>query len=163
MAMLARRQMYAVIALLCVLAMAYALYAQHILLLEPCPLCIFQRVGVITVGVLAGLAALVNPQKVAAKVWSGLITLAALAGGSVSAWQFYLQHLPPEQVPACGPGLDFMLETLPLTSVLQRVFKGSGECAQIDWTFLGLSMPFWVGVFFALTIVLALYNGWRQR
>ncbi|MOA67053.1 disulfide bond formation protein B [compost metagenome] len=65
-------------------------------------------------------------------------------------------------MPACGPGLDFMLETLPMTQVLEKVFKGSGECAQIDWTFLGQSMPFWVGAFLLLTLLLALYNGWRQ-
>lgn len=162
MRFLTRRQLYALIAVLCALAMAYALYAQHVLGLEPCPLCIFQRIGVIAVGVLALLAALVNPARLAAKVWSLLISFAALGGASVSAWQFYLQHLPPEQVPACGPGLDFMMETLPLRQMLEKVFKGSGECAQIDWTFMGQSMPFWVGAFLLSMLSLALYNGWRD-
>lgn len=162
MSFLTRRQLYGVIAAMCAAAMGYALYAQYVLELEPCPLCIFQRIGVIAVGSLALLAAIFNPQGLAAKVWSLLIAVAAVAGGSVSAWQVYLQHLPPEQVPACGPGLDYMLETLPMTQVLEKVFKGSGECAQIDWTFLGQSMPFWVGAFLLSTLLLALYNGWRQ-
>lgn len=160
--MLSKRLVYLLIAVLCALAMAYALYAQHVLGLEPCPLCIFQRVGVIAVGVLAMLAAIGNVRGKLAKYSSALISLAAVAGGSVSAWQVYLQHLPPEEVPACGPGLDFMMETLPFQQVLQRVFKGSGECAVIDWTFMGQSMPFWVGVFMLGMVTLSLWNGFRK-
>lgn len=160
--MLSKRLVYLLIAVLCALAMAYALYAQHVLGLEPCPLCIFQRVGVIAVGVLAMLAAIGNVRGKLAKCSSVLISLAAVAGGSVSGWQVYLQHLPPEEVPACGPGLDFMMETLPFQQVLQRVFKGSGECAVIDWTFMGQSMPFWVGVFMLGMVLLSLWNGFRK-
>ena len=160
---LTQRQGFAAIALLCAAAMAYALYAQHVLGLEPCPLCIFQRVGIIATGVLAALFAVLNPQQWRARLAGALVALAALAGGTVSAWHVYLQHLPKDQVPACGPGLDFMLETLPWQQLLETVFKGSGECAEIGWTFLGQSMPVWTGLLFLALIIAALWNGWRHR
>ena len=134
--------------------MGFALYSQYQLGLEPCPLCIFQRVGVIAVGVIALLAALHNPGKSGYRLWGVLGILAALAGGAVSIRQLWLQSLPAEQVPACGPGLDYLLETSPVWDVLSKVFKGSGECAAVDWTFLGQAMPFWVAVFFAGVIAL---------
>ncbi len=159
---LSRRQGFAAIAATCAAAMGFALYAQHGLGLEPCPLCIFQRVGIIATGVLAGVFAVFNPQRLAAKLAGVLVALAALAGGAVSAWHVYLQHLPKDQVPACGPGLDFMLETLPLSQVLATVFKGSGECAELGWTFLGQSMPFWTGLLFIALIAAALWNALRK-
>lgn len=159
---LSRRQGFAAIAALCAASVGFALYAQHVMGLEPCPLCIFQRVGIIATGVLAGVFAVFNPQRLAAKLAGVLVALAALAGGAVSAWHVYLQHLPKDQVPACGPGLDFMLETLPLSQVLATVFKGSGECAEIGWTFLGQSMPFWTGLLFVALIITALWNAFRR-
>ncbi|WP_174874509.1 disulfide bond formation protein B [Vogesella oryzae] len=159
---LSQRQVFAAIAIVCAGAMGYALYAQHVLGLEPCPLCIFQRVGIIATGVLAAIFAIVNPRRLAAKLAALLVALAALAGGMVSAWHVYLQHLPKDQVPACGPGLDFMLQTLPLSQVLATVFKGSGECAEINWVFLGQSMPLWTGLLFVALIAAALWNGWRK-
>ncbi|SCK26942.1 disulfide bond formation protein B [Vogesella sp. LIG4] len=160
---LTQRQGFAAIAVVCVAAMGFALYAQHVLGLEPCPLCIFQRVGVIATGVLAALFALINPRQWRAKLAAVLVALASVGGGLVSSWHVYLQHLPKGQVPACGPGLDFMMETLPLQQVVAAVFKGSGECAEITWTFLGQSMPVWTGLLFVALIVFALWNGWRQR
>jgi len=159
---LSRRQGFAAIAVTCAAAMGFALYAQHGLGLEPCPLCIFQRVGIMATGGLAALVALINPQRLAAKLAGMLVALAALAGGAVSAWHVYLQHLPKDQVPACGPGLDFMLETLPLSQVLATVLKGSGECAEIGWTFLGQSMPFWTGLLFVALIAGVLWNTFRK-
>ncbi|WP_293765388.1 disulfide bond formation protein B [uncultured Aquitalea sp.] len=140
--------MFFLIAAACAGAMGFALYAQHVLGLEPCPLCIFQRVGVISVGVIALLAGLVNPGRAGTRVWGVLGLLAGLGGISVSLRQLWLQSLPAEQVPACGPGLDYLMETSPFWDVLSKVFKGSGECAAVDWTFLGQAMPFWVAVFF---------------
>jgi disulfide bond formation protein DsbB len=141
------------IALGCAAAMAFALYAQYQMGLEPCPMCIMQRVAVIATGLIALIAALVNPKGWGVKLSALLVTLTALTGGGVAARQVWLQHLPADQVPACGPGLDYMLETMPMADVLGKVFHGSGECARVDWTFLGQSMPFWSGVFFAGVIV----------
>jgi protein dithiol:quinone oxidoreductase len=130
--------------LACVGLMAYALYAQHVLGLEPCPLCIFQRVAVIVVGVLFLIAALHNPSGKGAYVYGGLIDLAALAGIGISARHIWIQAQPPGTVAACGADLDYMLDIMPFTEVVNKVLFGSGECGKVDWTLLGLSMPWWV-------------------
>lgn len=131
-------------ALACSGLMVYALYAQHVLGLEPCPLCIFQRVAVITLGGLFLLAAIHPVANAGRRVYSVLLGLVALAGIGVAGRHVWLTTLPPERVPACGPGLDFMLESFPLREALAMVLSGSGECASVDWSFLGLSMPAWV-------------------
>lgn len=124
--------------------MAYALYAQHGLGLEPCPLCILQRVAVISLGVVFLIAAL-HPAGVAGRiVYAALIAFVAIAGSGVAGRHVWLTTLPPERIPACGPGLDFMLEAFPLQEALGMVLSGSGECASVDWQLLGLSMPAWV-------------------
>lgn len=128
--------------------MGAALYMQHVMHLEPCPLCIFQRMFVIAIGVVALLGVLHNPGRVGRSLYAMLIGLLALGGGAVATRQVWLQHLPADQVPECGPSLDYMLEAFPLNQTLQLVFKGSGECAAVDWTFLGFSIAEWMLVVF---------------
>jgi disulfide bond formation protein DsbB len=130
--------------LACAALMGYALYAQHVLGLEPCPLCIFQRVGVIALGAVFLVAAIHNPRGWGGYVYAGLIGIAALATMGVSARHIYVQTLPPGSVPSCGAPLEVMLEFTPLLEVVQKVLTGGGECQAIDWSFLGLSMPWWV-------------------
>jgi protein dithiol:quinone oxidoreductase len=130
--------------LACAGLLAYAYYAQFILHLEPCPLCIFQRVGVFATGIFFLLAAAHDPAGWGRRVYAVLVALAALATVGVAARQLYIQSLPPGSVPACGASLDFMLKVFPLTDVLEKVLTGSGECAKVDWRFLGLAMPAWV-------------------
>jgi disulfide bond formation protein DsbB len=127
----------------CVGMMAYALYSQHVLGLEPCPLCIFQRVAVVGLGVLFLVASVHSAKGAGRWIYAGLLLLVSLAGSAVSARHVWLQNLPPDQVPSCGPGLDFMLDTFPFTEVLNMVLSGSGECAEVSWSLLGLSMPAW--------------------
>ncbi len=146
-------------ALTCALLMAYALYAQHVLELEPCPLCIFQRVAVIALGLVFLAAALHHPAGRGRWGYVLLLVLAAGVGAAVAGRHLWLQSLPPERVPACGPGLDYMLEAFPFTEMLQTVFSGSGECAQVDWHFLGLAMPGWV---FLCVLVLGLAGVWNN-
>ena len=141
----------------CVALMLYALYAQIFLNLAPCPLCVLQRVGVVVVGLLFLLAAIQNPGVTGRRIYAGLIALVSLGGAGVAARHIWLQNLPAEDVPACGPGLDFMLDTFPLSDVLAMVFSGSGECAEISWMFLGLSMPVWVLIAF---LGLSIYAIW---
>jgi disulfide bond formation protein DsbB len=138
-------------ALACAGLMAYALYAQHVLLLDPCPLCIFQRVAVIAVGVIFLLAALHNPGRVGARVYGALIGVSALAGIGVAGKHIWIQAQPPGSVPTCGASLDYLMDIMPVMDVIKKVLFGAGECAKIDWQFLGLSMPWWVAI--ALTIV----------
>jgi len=122
----------------------YALFVQYVQGLEPCPLCILQRVAVIAVGVLFLLAALHDPAERGARAYGVLIDLAAMAGILVAARHMWIMAQPPGSVAECGASLDYMMEVLPLHEVLGKVLTGSGECAKIDWYFLGLNMPTWV-------------------
>lgn len=142
-------------------ALGFALYIQYGLGLEPCPLCIFQRVAVMAVTAIALVSGLLNPEKRGGRVALFSIIVAALVGSVFAGRQLWLQSLPADQVPLCGPGLDYLLETLPFTSVLAKVFAGSGECAVVAWTLWGMSMPFWVILFFSVVILLALWQ-WKR-
>jgi disulfide bond formation protein DsbB len=143
--------------------MAYALYAQHQLMLEPCPLCILQRFAVIGLGVFFLLGAIHNPAGGARFVYTTGLGLSALLGVIVAGRHVWLQELPADEVPACGPGLDYMWENFPLADVLNMVFKGSGECAGIDWQFLGLSMPMWVLINVVLIGAVGIWNSLRKQ
>lgn len=144
------------LALVALLAMLVALYLQHYQGLEPCPLCVFQRVAVIGVGVVAVIAAVHGPQAWGQRVYAGVMALSALAGVVVAGRHVWLQHLPADQVPSCGPGLDFWIAALPWQQVVQQVFQGSGECAKVDWTLLGLSLPMWTLMLFVGLLLAAL-------
>jgi protein dithiol:quinone oxidoreductase len=128
----------------CAALLAYAYYAQFVLHLEPCPLCIFQRIGVFTLGVVFLIAALHDPAPLGRRVYALLLSLAALATIGIALRHLYIQSLPPDAVPACGASLDFMLKVFSLSEVLVKVLTGSGECAKVTWQFLGLAMPAWV-------------------
>jgi protein dithiol:quinone oxidoreductase len=142
--------------------MAYALYSQYVVGLEACPLCIFQRVAMIALGAVFLAAALHAPVGHGARAYAALGLVAAVTGGSISAWHVRLQSLPPEAVPACGPGLDYMLDAFPLFEAVRMVFTGSGECAEVNWSFLGLSMPAWVLVWFVLLGALVAAANWTR-
>ena len=128
----------------CAALMGYALYAQYYLMLEPCPLCILQRIAVVGMGLVFLLAALHNPGGVGRFAYALILVLPMSLGAIVAGRHAWLQMMPEDQVPACGPGLDYMWENFPLADVINMVFRGSGECADVDWQLLGLSMPAWV-------------------
>lgn len=132
--------------LACAGLMGYALYVQYVLGLAPCPLCIFQRIATIATGVLFLIATLHNPRPSGARVYGALIGLAALCGVLVSSRHIWIQAQPPGTVAACGADLNYLLEIMPVTDVVTKVLTGSGECGKVDWTFLGLSMPWWVAI-----------------
>jgi disulfide bond formation protein DsbB len=143
--------------------MGYALYTEYgPLHLEPCPLCIFQRIGMIALGLVFLAAALHAPRGLGARVYGVLGAVVAVAGGSVSAWHVHVQHLPPDKVPSCGPGLAYMWDTFPLADVLNMVFNGSGECHEVNWSFLGLAMPTWVLIWFVALGALAVAANWAR-
>ncbi len=142
--MLTRRNLNLLGFLACVALLAYAIYAQGVLRVDPCPLCIFQRVGVAVCGLLFLLAWAHNPASWGARIHAVLIMLAALVTMGVAARHVWIQHLPDDAVPACGAGLGFLLQEFPLADVIRKVLTGSGECHQVNWVFLGLSMPVWV-------------------
>ena len=146
----------------CGALLGFALYAQHGLGLEPCPLCIFQRVALMALALVLLAAALHGPGPLGGRVYGSLAGLCALAGIAVAGRHMWLQSLPPENVPSCGPGLGYLFDTFPLGEALKQVFSGSGECAKVDWTFLGLSMPAWVLASFVVLGAAAVANGWRR-
>ncbi len=150
-----RRLAYAVGFLVCAGLIAWALYLQYVRDIEPCPLCIFQRVAVIATGVVFLVATLHGPGRGGAMLYAALTVVAAGIGAGLAAWQVWIQSQPKGAVAACGMGLDYMLETLPLTDVIARVLKGSGECAEQGWVLLGLAIPAWTFVFFIAMIVAA--------
>jgi disulfide bond formation protein DsbB len=148
--------------LCCAGLMGFALYAQYVLLLDPCPLCVLQRVAVIGIGIMFLIAALHNPPGWGKRIYAALLAVIAAAGAGVAGWHVRLQNLPPDEVPSCGPGLNYMLENFPLGDALRMVFKGSGECADVVWQFLGLSMPAWVFIAVTGLGVAGIWNNLRK-
>lgn len=150
-----RRAAYLLGALTCAGLMGWALWLQYGLGLDPCPLCSLQRLAVIAIGVVFFVAGLHNPGRLGAGVYAGLTVAIGLFGAGTAMRHVWIQSLPKGEVPACGMGLNYMLETLPLTDVLTRVFRGSGECAEAGWYFLGLAIPSWTFVFYVAMMVTA--------
>lgn len=142
--------------------MGFALFAQHVLLLDPCPLCVLQRVAVIGLGIVFLIAALHDPSGWGRRAYAASLAVIAAAGAGVAGWHFRLQNLPHDEVPACGPGLDYMLENFPLGDAMKMVFKGSGECADVVWQLLGISMPGWVFIAIAGLGVAGVWNNLRK-
>jgi disulfide bond formation protein DsbB len=124
-------------------------------------LCILQRIAVISLGIVYLLSAIHNPQGLGRKIYAALLSVAATAGAIVAGRHVWLQEMPEDQVPACGPGYDYIIESFPFSEALALIFAGSGECADIDWSFLGLSMPAWVLISFVVIGVAGLWNNLR--
>ncbi len=133
--------------LACAMALGLAFYSQYVLELQPCHLCVFQRVTVAAMGVAFLLAAVHSSGRLRGAIYAGLIGITGLATLATSGRHVWIQMQPPGSIPSCGADLDFMLELFPLTEVILKVFKAGGECAKVDFTLLGLSMPAWVFVF----------------
>jgi disulfide bond formation protein DsbB len=148
------RQFYALGFLGCVAGMAFALYLQYGQHLEPCPLCIFQRVAMIAAGIFFLIGALHGPRAWGRWVHASLATFAALAGVGLAGRQVWLQHLPPDQAPSCGPTLSYLMDMLPFREVVATVLSGDGECAKINGQWLGITLPEWTLVAF---VAMALY------
>ena len=141
-ALLSTRPVFFLLFLGTAFAMLFAvLFLQEHLGLAPCPLCVTQRGFMILTGLFALLAALHNPGVIGRRLYAGLCVLAAGGGTAVAGRHVWLQHLPEDQVPACGPSLDYLLDTLPLTEALSIIMMGDGNCAETVWEFLGLSIP----------------------
>jgi disulfide bond formation protein DsbB len=159
-----RRQVDVVVVLACLAMLGYALFLQYYRGLDPCPLCLFQRIAIMGLTVAFALAALVpDGWRALRRVAAVLIALVALAGVGVAIRHLYIQSLPPGSVPACGAGLDYMWEVFPVMEVLRKVLTGSGECAKIDWTFLGLAMPAWVLINVTILGTLGVLVNWPSR
>lgn len=148
-AWLTSRMLFLGLFLACAGLMAFGYYLQYAVGLEPCPLCMTQRVFIVSVG-LTGLFGAVHGPRGAGGVRAYGLTglLFCLVGGAFSVRHVWLQSLPADQLPACGPSIDYILDTFPPMEALEVLLRGNGSCAVIDWSFLGLSIPAWTLVAF---------------
>ncbi len=143
MSKITQRKWYLFVVVCCASLLGFALYNQYVDYLDPCPLCIFQRVIFFDMGAIALLAAIHNPGRTGQKIYSWLLVINATLGALIASRHIWLQSLPADEVPECGPGLNYMLENFPLAEVFSTVLRGSGSCAEVIWSFMGMSMPMW--------------------
>ena len=149
--------------LACAGLLAFSLYLQYYEYQNPCPLCILQRVAFIALMVVFLAGALHGPQRIGAIVYSALLAIISATGAGIASWHVWLQHLPKDKVPECGPGLAYMLDKLPLFDAFAKIFRGSGECAEVGWTLFTLSIAGWSLVWFVLLGALAVYTAVAAR
>jgi len=147
------RRPYAVIVVICVGLLAYAYYAEFVMGLEPCPLCMLQRLGFMGILLFAAIAWVHGPRRIGRWIYAVLMLLPALWGVTTSYRHIWLQNLPADEVPDCGPGLEFMQSYgFTWAEILSEAFTGAGQCAEVDWVFLGLSMPAWTLIWYVSLI-----------
>ena len=147
----------------CIALMVFGLSLEYIQGLEPCPLCVFQRIAYILIGLIALIGATHNPKDLFLVIYKFLIIITAITGALIAGRQVWLQHLPPELVPECGPGLDYMLNVFPFADAIRMILSGSGECAEVQWRFIGLSIAEWslimfIGITVATTLSIYVYK-----
>lgn len=146
----------------CAGLIAFALYLQYVKGEDPCPLCMMQRIAFMVLGALFLVAALHGPGRTAAAIYGVAIFIVAAAGAAVAGRHVWLQSLPKHMVPECGPGLDYILERFPLAKALELILRGSGECAEKGWTFLGLTIAGWSLAWLIALGLLAIALTWAQ-
>ena len=155
------RKFFIVIFTICIGLLIFGLYLEHVHGLEACPLCIFQRIAYTVIIFIALIGAIHNPRNLLQNIYKLLMVISSITGAAIAGRQIWLQHLPPELVPECGPGLDYMFNVFPFREALKMIFTGSGECAEVKWRFIGLSIAEWslimfIGIFIAT--ILSIYT-----
>ncbi len=153
---MSNRLVFTLIFVVCAALLGTAFYMEYVMGLEPCPLCWLQRYAFVAVAGVSLVAALHNPVAVGRRVYGLLLALFAGVGLGLAGRQLWLQSLPADQVPACGPSVEYMLEVLPWLEVLKTALQGTGDCAEVVWRFLGLSIPGWTAVFFGILVAAGL-------
>ena len=153
---------FAAIFLVCVSLIGLALYLQEQEGLQPCPMCILQRYAFVAIGLVALAGAIHGPRGLALKVYGALLALFAIAGGGVAIRHSYLQHFPPK-MESCGTDLEFLVNTFPISQALPKIFAGTGSCSKVAWKFLGLSIPEWALVWFAIFGAVAIWVAFFRR
>lgn len=146
----------------CLALMGGALYLEHVVGLNPCPMCVVQRVFVILFALVCLIAAIHGPARAGQRVYAALALLFAVGGGGTAARQVWLQGVPADQLEACLPSLEFMMQALPLQEIVRLVFHGTADCAEVSWTLFGLSVPEWSLLAFAGMALFALLQVFRR-
>lgn len=162
--LLRTRLIYLYIFLFCLALLGIAMYMENVMGLEPCPLCMTQRVFFALTGLTALLAFAHNPARTGKMIYGFVCAAFAFGGGGFAIRQIYLQHLPADQVPACGPSLSYMIEVFPLAEVLTAMLSGDGNCAEVVWQdpVIGMSIPEWSLFGFVLMGCLCVYQALRK-
>ncbi|MEM6998512.1 MAG: disulfide bond formation protein B [Pseudomonadota bacterium] len=150
------RLFYLALFTICLSLLGFGLYLEHAQGIEPCPLCAFQRMCYIAILFITLIGAIHNTQNILGTTYKILILIASLIGAGIAGRQVWLQHLPPELVPECGPGLEYMMEVFPFMDAMKMILSGSGECAEVHWTFLTLSIAEWSLICFSLIAIATL-------
>jgi disulfide bond formation protein DsbB len=164
MTKISSRQIYTLGFLFSIGLIAFSLYLQFYKGLEPCPLCVVQRFLIIVLGLLCGIGIFFTPvHRLARWSYAGLITLVALIGTGSAMRKVWLEHLPPDKIPPCGPGLQFMLEHLPLPKTIQLLFHGSAECSKVEWQFWGLALSEWTLIAFLVFVGLGIWQIYKKN
>lgn len=155
------RVVFAAVFLTCAGLLGFGLFMQHVIGLEPCPMCILQRYAFVAIG-LVGLAGAIHaPATIGTRAYSGLLLLFALLGGGTALRHSFLQRFPDPST-SCGVELEYLVNTFPLSQALPKIFAGTGECAKVTWRFLGLSTPEWALVWFLIFAAIALWVAFRK-
>ncbi|MGZ8236941.1 MAG: disulfide bond formation protein B [Methylobacter sp.] len=147
----------------CVFLLSMGAYFQFVQGLDPCPLCISQRIAILLTGLVFLSAALHNPGPAGTKAYAVLGAVTALCGAAISTRHVWIQHLPADKVPECGPGLDYVMQNFPLSETVKLMLSGTGDCAKVDWTLLGFSMPAWTLLAFLMLATLSLLQIWNYK
>lgn len=158
-----QRTIYSIIFATCVGLLGFGLYLEHAVGLEPCPLCVFQRIAYILIAILSLVGVIHNPKNFFAPIYSSLIFIISVCGAGIAGRQIWLQHLPEDKIPECGPGLEYILDVFPIADALKMILSGSGECAEVLWLFLGFSIAEWSVLCFISLSVASLTMLVRQK
>lgn len=156
------RVAFAVMFAVCVGLIAFALYLQHALKLEPCPMCILQRYAFIAIALVALVAAIHGPHGMALKIYGALVIVLGVVGSGIAIRHSWVQRFPPPNQ-SCGTDLGLLMDALPLSDLLPAIFRGSGECSKVSWKFIGLSIPEWALVSFVFFIAFTVVVLFRAR
>jgi disulfide bond formation protein DsbB len=138
-------------------------YFQYVQGLNPCPLCISQRLAILMTGIIFLMAGIHNPQQTGTTRYAIAGAVSALMGGAISTRHIWIQQLSADEVPECGPGLDYMMQNFPILETVKFMLSGTGDCAKIDWTMFGFSMPVWTLVAFLMLATLSILQIWNYR
>lgn len=156
------RLSFTVIFGVCAALLGFGYYLQYARGLEPCPMCMMQRLCFIATALVALIGAIHGPRYWGRRVYGAGVALFAGTGGAIATRQIWLQHLPPDRVPECGPGWNYMVDAYPLAEVVRQALRGTGDCAEVAWTFLSLSIPEWSLGWFALIALAGLREAFRR-
>jgi disulfide bond formation protein DsbB len=167
MPFISTRQLFLLMFIACAGLLGAAYYFEYVMYLDPCPLCVMQRIAVLLLGLIGLSGSIFGVNALRERIHMGFLFLASCFGMAVAGRHVWIQSLPADQVPTCGPSLEYMVDTLPWADVLAVMLRGNGNCADAQWSFIGLSMPQWVLVWFVgfavVSVVVFVLAGKKQK